>query len=157
MTPSSSGPKWRAQRIGWVVWSLLLVAAGLGLIGPGWLSDREAKSLDGTLTVGYERFLHYHHPSQLDVSCRGTQLDGEVFRVSVDRSLLDRMQILRIEPEPEHRRLTTEGVTYAFRRDAQADLAKVVFHVEYEQYGGVEGEIALAGADPVTVKQFVYP
>lgn len=149
--------EWRAQRIGWIVWSLIVVAACLGLLGPGWLSDREAASADGGLTVGYERFLHYHNPSQLTITCNGSHLDGDAFRIRVARSLLDQMQILRIDPEPEHHQVNEDAVLYEFQRDPQADGVKVVFHVEYERYGNVEGEIALTDGDPVTFRQFVYP
>ena len=155
--PQFQKTEWRAQRIGWIVWSFIVVAACLGLLGPGWLSDREKASADGTITVGYERFLHYHNPSQLTVTCNGAQLDNDAFRISVERSLLDRMQIRRIEPEPEHQQVTEDGVIYGFQRDPQAETIKVVFHVEYERYGTVEGDIALAGGDPVTLRQFVYP
>ena len=155
--PHFQEAEWRAQRIGWNVWSLIIVAACLGLLGPGWLSHREAASADGAIAVGYERFLHYHNPSQVTVTCNGARLDSDAFRISVQRSLLDRMQIRRIEPEPEYHQVTQDGVIYGFRRDQQADSVKVVFHVEYERYGNVEGAIALAGGDPVTLRQFVYP
>jgi hypothetical protein len=149
--------EWRAQRIGWIIWSLIVVAACLGLLGPGWLSDREAISADGGLTVGYDRFLHYHHPSQLTITCHGVHLDSDAFGISVARSLLDQMQILRIDPEPVHSQVADNSVIYEFRRDPRANAGKVVFHVEYERYGNAEGEIALMGGDPVTLRQFVYP
>jgi hypothetical protein len=149
--------EWRAQRIGWLVWSLIVIAACLGLLGPGWLSDREAASADGGITVGYERFVHYHNPSQLTVTCNGARIGGDALRISVEQSLLDGMQILRIEPEPEHHQVTGGGVIYEFQRAPQADSVKVVFHVEYERYGRAEGDIALAGGAPVTLRQFVYP
>jgi hypothetical protein len=155
--PNFQKTEWRAQRIGWMVWSLIVLAACLGLLGPGWLSDREVASADGAITVRFERFLHYHHPSQVEVTCAGAPLAGEAFGISVERSLLDRMQIRRIEPAPEHHQMTSDGIIYGFRRDPEAGPVKVVFHVEYERYGSVEGDIALAGADSVTLRQFVYP
>jgi hypothetical protein len=149
--------EWRAQRIGWTIWSFLVVAACVGLLGPGWLSDREVASADGALTVGYERFLHYHHPSQLTVTRHGANLGGDAFRISVARSLLDQMQIVRIDPEPEHYLVADDSVIYEFKQDLEARAVQVVFHVEYETYGNVEGEIALGGGEPVTLRQFVYP
>ena len=149
--------EWLAQRIGWTVWSLIMLAACVGLLGPGWFSSREETSPDGAITVGYERFLHYHNPSQIVVTCKGAPLDANEFGIRVQRSLLDCMQIRRIEPEPEHNQLTAGGIVYRFRRDQQADVINIVFHVEYERYGNVEGQIALAGGEPVTVRQFVYP
>jgi hypothetical protein len=149
--------EWRAQRFGWVIWSLIVVAACLGLLGPGWLSDREVTSTPGGLTVGYERFLHYHHPSQLTITCDGAHLDSDTVHIEVARSLLDQVQILRIDPEPEHYQVADDWVVYEFHRDPRADAVKVVFHVEYEGYGNVKGEISLAGTESVTLRQFVYP
>jgi hypothetical protein len=148
--------EWRAQRLGWMVWSLIVVAACLGVLGPGWLSDREISAADGSVTVGYERFLHYHNPSKLTITC-DARSDSDSFRIRVERSLLDRLQILRIDPEPEHYQATGNAILYEFQRDSQADAVKVVFHVEYEKYGSVSGDIALAGGAPVTLRQFVYP
>jgi hypothetical protein len=148
--------EWAAQRIGWMVWSLIVVAACLGLLGPGWLSDREVSSADGSVKVGYERFLHYHNPSQLTITC-DARLDSDTFRISVQRSLLDRLQILRIDPEPEHYQTTADAILYEFQRDSRADAVKVVFHVQYDKYGNVLGDIALAGGATVSLRQFVYP
>ena len=49
--------EWRIQRIGWLVWAMLLLAALLGLTGSGWLSGAEVTSDDGAVTVKYDRFL----------------------------------------------------------------------------------------------------
>jgi hypothetical protein len=128
----------------------------MGLLGSGWLSDRNVTASDRTLAVKYDRFVHYHHPSQIELSLNAAPTDGE-WQVTVDRSLLDHIQILRIEPEPERRAITKNAVTYSFLAGSNAAAGKVVFHVEYERYGGVQGDVSIAGRLPVVVNQFVYP
>jgi hypothetical protein len=140
-----------------MLWALVLLAASLGLLGPGWLSRRVVASPGGELVVAYDRFLHYHHPSEIEISCRGLRLVEGKFHVTVDQALLDRVQILRIEPEPDEQHATAHGVAYAFRGDAAATAAKIVFHVKYQRYGSAVGHVALGGRDPATLRQFVYP
>lgn len=148
--------EWKAQRIGWIVWTLVVVAAFLGLLGPGWLSSTSRTAKDGTFSVAFDRFLHYHNPSRIDVTLNKLSPE-EDFELSVANSLLDGLAILRIEPEPLSHRVGERGVTYAFKRDRDGNAAKVVFHVEYEEYWNAEGEVALVGSTPLVVKQFVFP
>jgi hypothetical protein len=148
--------EWRVQRIGWLVWAILLLAALLGLTGSGWFSSEEATSEDRTITVRYDRFLHYHKPTQLEINLKSNESDDR-WQLKVGRSLLDRLQILRIEPEPERREIAPDGIVYAFLRSAGAPAGKVVFHVEYERYGSTQGTISQLGSGPVDLKQFVFP
>jgi hypothetical protein len=148
--------EWRAQRFGWIVWALVVLAALAGLLGSGWLSNRNVTAADGSLAVKYDRFLHYHHPSQIELSLLSPPTDGE-WHVTVDRSLLNRLQILHIEPEPARRVLSEDAVSYIFLADRSAAGGNVVLHVEYQRYGGAQGGVAVAGRSPILVNQFVYP
>jgi hypothetical protein len=124
--PSFQSAEWRAQRLGWIVWSLVLLAAALGLLGPGWLSDVEHRSTDGKYTIRYERFLHYHNPSQLEVYVTHPPRSGE-WTIKLDRALLDRVQIERIEPEAERSVIEADGVSYVFQSDAEAASGRSFF------------------------------
>jgi hypothetical protein len=148
--------EWRVQRIGWLVWAMLLLAALLGLTGSGWLSSEEVTSEDGAITVRYDRFLHYHKPTQLVIDVKRSESNGQ-WQLKVARSLLDQLQILRIEPEPERREIAPDEIVYTFLHSAGAPAGKVVFHVEYERYGSAQGTISLVGSGPVDLKQFVFP
>jgi hypothetical protein len=148
--------EWRVQRCGWIVWALIVFAALAGLLGSGWLSNRKVTASDETLAVKYDRYLHYHHPTQLELSLLAPPTDGE-WHVAVDRSLLDRLQILHIEPEPTRRILAEDAISYVFLADPKATVGNVVFHVEYQRYGGAQGGVAIAGGSPVVLNQFVYP
>jgi hypothetical protein len=149
--------EWRVQRFGWVVWALLLLAAMLGLMGSGWFSDAAVTSADGSITVEYKRFLHYHKPSQLQVLVHAAAGPERQWHVKVDRSLLDQFQILRIDPEPVRHEIENDGIVYSFLSASPSTQGKIVFHIEFEHYGKTQGNVSLVGSDPVTLSQFIYP
>ena len=149
--------EWFAQRVGWALWIAVIIAAGLGLLGPGWLSDRRLTAADGALTLDYERFVHYHNPSQLEVTFEGAPNAANQWTLLLGKPLLDRMQILRIEPEPVHQEVRANGASYTFAATADAAGGRVVFHVEYQRYGEVKGSVALREGTPLRFSQFVYP
>ena len=147
--------EWRIQRVGWIVWTLVIVAGVIGLLGSGPMSRAETVAPDGSLTIAYDRYLHYHHPTQLMLSV-GEIADDEL-RIKLNRALLDRLQIQRIEPEPSQAELADDGVIYTFLQQPSARNAKVILHVDYEHFGANHGTVELVGHEPVTLKQFVYP
>jgi hypothetical protein len=149
--------EWRIQRLGWVIWAGIVAAAIAGLLGPGPLSKREAASVDGRLRVRYERFAHHHHPMLLEVALRPENETQDKLRVHLSQLLLDRIELRRIEPEPIARELDSSGAWYEFRCTPGVLSAKVVFHYECNAMGPGDGELRLAGSDPVLLKQFVYP
>jgi hypothetical protein len=148
--------EWRLQRLGWAAWALLILAGTAGLLGSGYLSETTSTASDGTLTIVYERFLHYHHPTQLEAVFTLPVNDAEDIRLKISQSLLDRMQIERIEPEPAGAVLAEDGVVYTFKRSATVD-GKVLFFVDFERFGKSSGQIQIVGHEPAALNQFVYP
>jgi hypothetical protein len=146
--------EWSVQRFGWAVWALTILAGLIGLLGSGPLSHTETKAGDGSLTVAYDRYLHYHHPTQLQLTLG--HIEDRQVRVKLSRPLLDCLQIERIEPEPAKAELTNDGLIYIFESVASKD-ARIIFHVDYERFGSNQGTIEVAGHEPVTLNQFVYP
>jgi hypothetical protein len=149
--------EWRIQRVGWAIWAAIVLAALAGLTGPGPLSHREAATADGRLSVKYDRFVHYHHPTPIEVTLRPASETDDRLRLRLSQSMLDRILIERIEPEPMSRELTAGGVWYEFAREQSADDVKVLFHIEYEAMGRGNGDLQLAGSEPVAINTFVYP
>jgi hypothetical protein len=147
--------EWRIQRVGWIVWFLVIVAGSIGLLGSGPMSHSEIVAGDGSLTIAYDRYVHYHHPTQLTLSLG--ELPGEELQIKFNRELLDRMQVERIEPEPVKAELTDDGVIYTFLQKPSSQNSKVIFHVDYERFGANGGAVEVVGHEPVTLTQFVYP
>jgi hypothetical protein len=148
--------EWFVQRIGWVVWSGVILAALAGLLGPGPLSNTIATSPDGTVEILFNKFLHYHSPETLEVTLR-PEGHAEGAKLFLSRSLLDNLEIRRTEPEPVEAILADDGVFYRFLTHSAADSVQVVFHVEYQKFGSISGEISLAEHPAAVMKQFVFP
>ena len=147
---------WRSQRIGWILWGLVLAAAVAGLVGPGLFSATSASSADGAITVAYDRFAHFHHPTTLDVTLRPASSTNEL-QVTLPQSYLDRVQLVRVQPEPERQVLTTGGAVLIFARNPTADEVKFVLHIEHEYFGKTTARFELSGHEPVHFTQYVYP
>jgi hypothetical protein len=147
--------EWRIQRVGWIVWFLVIVAGLIGLLGSGPMSHQEISAADGSLAIGYDRYLHYHHPTQLILS--PGEIAADELRIKFDQALLDRLQVERIEPEPLKAELIDDGVIYTFMQKPSSQNVKVIFHVDYERFGASRGTVEVVGHEPLTLKQFVYP
>jgi hypothetical protein len=148
--------EWRLQRVGWVLWGLLIVSALAGLLGPGPLSNAESPAPDGSLTVAYDRFIHYHHPTLLNLIVRPSEPARDL-QVKFSKQLLERLHIDRIEPEPEGRRLGVDGVVYTFPLTESTEVVNIMFHVEFERFGLSNAQIEVVGNEPATFTQMVYP
>jgi hypothetical protein len=144
--------KWRAQRVGWGVWFIILCAGLLGVFGSGPLSKAVIQDDDGRFTATFDRFARYHSPTLHGQ--RGKRSDVEL---TVSRGLLNRIQITRIEPEPLRSELSDNGITHAFAQTAESDDGQIVFHIDFERIGWSGGQINLTGGTPVVLNQFVYP
>ena len=149
--------EWRVQRIGWVVWGLIIVAALAGLMGSGPLSSTEASATDGSTSIRYDRFVHYHHESQLELTIHRDLVGGTALNVHVSQALLDRIQIIRIEPQPTSRQLAADGIVYSFSHQDRMESAKIVVHLDFRKFGTTAGQIRVAGHAPVKLRHFVYP
>lgn len=148
--------EWRWQRAAWVMWSLVVVAALAGLAGSGPLSLTSTTSPNGDLRLEYERFERHHHQTSMVVHVRSRPSDAPI-RLKIFQSLLNGINIDRIEPEPATRELATDGVIYSFPREPGAVDGKIIFHLQHEAVGKRRSHIGLVGTEPVELNQFIYP
>jgi hypothetical protein len=155
--PSFQQKEWRIQRIGWIAWALVLLAGLLGLLGAGPLSSTSSSASDDSLTVRYDRFLHYHQSTILEITIHPPSRLEDKVRLFISQSILERLQISRIEPEPEGRELAADGVVYTFASESGITTAAIRIHAQYETFGKATGRIGLVGLQPATVTQFAYP
>lgn len=149
--------EWFAQRLGWALWVAIVVAGCLGVLGPGWLSDRAVTDTREAFTLNYERYVHHHDPSQLEIAFANPPDAAGEWTVHLGQSLLDGIQILRIEPEPLRQKIRADGASYTFAAAEGAASGRAVFHVEYEHFGQLTGLIGLDDGSPVQFNQYVYP
>jgi len=56
---------WIVQRVGWLVFALVILLAALGLFGDGILSDAKAGQEEGALWLEYPRFKRFEDEFQM--------------------------------------------------------------------------------------------
>jgi hypothetical protein len=150
--------EWVAQRVGWALMALVVLAGLLGLLGSGGpLSNASAHDEDGAVRVEYERFLHRHSPTTLRAHvAAGVAEKGEV-RLWLDLEYLARGELQRVTPEPARVEAGPDRHTFVFRM-ADADRpTTVTFHFEADRPGPLAGRVGAGDREPARFRQFVYP
>ncbi|HET6566697.1 MAG TPA: hypothetical protein VFG50_01960 [Rhodothermales bacterium] len=148
---------WRVEHVGWGVMVLLVVAALLGLLGPGPLSNTTAGEESAPLRATYGRFDRYKSPSQMTVHIGPALVhDGKV-ELSINRAFFDRVDLGQVDPEPVQVAAGPNWFIYTFAvADASAPL-EVRFHYEPGDAGPLRIAVAAPGAPPIRFTSFVYP
>lgn len=149
--------EWRLQRVGWFLWIALLAAGLAGLIGPGPLSSHYVATSDGRLAAEYDQFVHRHYPTEIRLTLQPEGREDESLRLQVSQTLLERIRISRIEPQPTSAELTADGVWYEFACTPGAERVNAVFHIEHDAIGRGAGQLRLAGGQPLNASFLVYP
>jgi hypothetical protein len=153
--------EWLAERIGWAVMALLVLAALLGLFGTGPLTRATAGDRAGPLWIEYERFNRLLAPSTLRVHLgAGAALGGEA-RVWLDRRYLESIQLQRVMPQPDGVEAAPDRMVFVFRVAEPDQPTAITFSFKPEHVGSLPGRAGLAGAapsdQPLRFRQFVYP
>lgn len=149
--------EWAFERIGWGICALILVAAVLGLLGPGPLSDRTATSKDGTVHVEYSAFERYEAPSELRIRVQPKTLQNNTVRLAISRSFADETTIDNIAPEPLATEMQGDKLIFVFQVTEIDDDWLVVCRYTHDTYGSLSYEVGLDGGDSVSISQFIYP
>ena len=150
---------WAIQRIGWVVMALVVVAAILGLLGPGLLSTgAKASNENADLSVEeYERFVRYMSPTDLRMQLHpGASTEGEA-RISLDRKYMEGFQVQQVTPHPQRVEAGPDAYTYVFAVGQLNQPTAVTFNLQPQKVGLLQGQARLEGEEPVSFTQFVYP
>lgn len=144
-----------AERVGWVLVALALLAALLGLFANGPLSHRSVES-DNVL-VRYQRFGRNQGNTSLEVEARATAAtDGKV-EVWVSQTFLESYDLEDVSPEPESTTTRSGGLVFAFPVEGTDTPVRVTFSLRPEHSGRHHGAVAVADGRPATFSQFVYP
>ena len=107
---------WRFQPAGRGVMALVVLAALLGLLEPGLLSNgASADSPQAGLGVKeYERFLRFMKPTTLRIDLEpGAVTEGEA-RVRLGRQYIEGVQIQHVTPQPQSVEAGSKGFSYVF-------------------------------------------
>ena len=107
---------WRFQTAGRVVMALVVLAALLGLLEPGLLSNGASADSPQAGLGGkeYERFLRFMKPTTLRIGLEpGAVTEGEA-RVWLGRQYIEGVQIQHVTPQPQSVEAGSKGFSYVF-------------------------------------------
>lgn len=149
--------EWKAERIGWIVAALLLLAALLGLFGTGPVSKTTARSETGEFSIEYQRFSRYNAQTQLLVTVGSGAISEGTARLVVDQGFINNFDIQRVVPQPDSVEITSDTYIYSFTINQPGDAIEIIFDLQANKTGVQSGAIGLENGQQVNISQFVYP
>jgi hypothetical protein len=150
---------WTAERVGWVVMALFVLAAAAGLLGSGPLGHATA-GVPGVMAVDYERFARLETSETLTIRLEPAAIPARTVRLSLSREFLDGSKVVSILPAPERVESAAGRLVFVFAVAEPRTPMVVTFNVEPQQFGRSQGIIGLESLpEPrfVTFRQLVYP
>jgi len=148
---------WIAQRIGWAIMALVLLAGLAGLLGNGPLSIATAGGPGSPLEVEYGRFARHSGPTQMEIRLQPTAMQGDTARVWLDREYLRGIQVERVIPEPESVEVTADRAVYVFKVNQSDQPASITFYITPDLIGTHTVRVGIDNGETLTFRQIVYP
>ena len=142
---------WGAQRVGRILLVLLLLAALLGLFGPGIFNGATlgAGGEDGgPLRVAYPRTWRCHSAFTLRVLLGPEATRAGAARLRLGQDYLDAVVVESVHPQPTGMELGPDGVVYTFAVAAPGRPGTVTLELKPQRAGRLAGEIGLEGQPP---------
>jgi hypothetical protein len=148
---------WVFERVGWALMAIILLAAVLGLFGPGVLGPARAQSNDGMLGFEYHRFWRAQSPMQIRVTVRREAAQDGIVRLDLSRAFLDRVRVEQVVPATRREEVSGEFVTYDVAIAPEDSVSTILIHLMATRFGTVRGSVGLHGGDAVAFRQFIHP
>jgi len=145
------------ERVGWIAMALVVLAALVGLFGPGLLSAARAGETDGPLWMEYNRFARLQAPQTLRAHLGPDAAKNGEARVWLDREYLQSVQVQQVTPQPALVVAGPDRLTYVFEVDGTEQPTAVTFNVLPDSFGPLRGRVGLEGGGSFGFTQFVYP
>lgn len=145
---------WRVERIGWVVFLLVVLAALAGLFSQGPLSHSVSLSADGRLRIEYQRFERNGASARMHLQLRGEP--GQLLQLDITGDLLDKFHIETLHPEPAHSRSFDNGLRLLLLTDPSGQ-ASLHLALRGAAMGTSRSRFVLGGSPPLGITQFIYP
>lgn len=149
--------EWRLEQVAWAILALIIIAALLGLLGPGPLSESVAGEQNSDLWIDYERVARYQAPLTIRVHLRPQAPATSPARISINRGFYEAVEVRAISPEPLAQHVTTDQVIFDIGRGGAAGSTAVTFHLQPTQRGLRTVNVSLDGREQRTFRILVLP
>ena len=158
---SSKRREWRWERVGWVLITLIVLAAVAGFFGGGPVSKRtvSATLAGGSAEVEYERWNRMNHVSVLVLRVHAPSAQGEDLKLTLSREVAETWTIRSSSPSAEGG-VGPNGILYSFPVDDWSQPVSVSLEYIPESAGRHQpAAVVDVGGATVTLllDQFVYP
>lgn len=141
-----------AQKIGWVLLALFVLAGAAGAFGSGALT-RASLQRDG-VRVDYDRVLRARAPSELRIAIQ--RASPARVELAVEQPEPERIEIRELFPAPERQRAARRGPIYQLETGGDAPPV-VALRILPRRPGSSELRLRLDGSPPLVIRQHVLP
>ncbi len=148
---------WNVERIGWVILSLILGAAFLGLLGEGPLSAATAGEDGAPLQVQYGRFVRHRGSTQMAFKLQPGAIQGDEARVWVAQEYLDGVELQNVIPQPDSVEAGPDRYVYVFKLSEPEAGANISFDLMPIRNGVRKARVGLEGGPELNFTQVVWP
>lgn len=146
--------EWKAERVGWIVMAILLLAGLAGLLGPGPLSARVAGDPASRLWIEYNKFERRESPCKVILHVTPGSTTS---RIRFSQDFVRNVQIEHVDPEPERTEAAIDGYSFPFAfRDTRTESVVTVYY-RPDKIGTLDTEVTVENGPSVRFSQIVYP
>lgn len=165
--------EWRLQRLGWIVFVAIVIAAVLGLFGGGGVFAQKRIDTGTGFALEFSRFERSGAFTKLRIDAQPNGATQNEFSIWIDRQYLHDFDIENITPTPVRSELTGETLSFVFSTRArngedilsgtnmssEANTYRITFTLNADRFGIVEGKIGLVDNANTTIRfrQLFYP
>lgn len=146
---------WLAERIGWGVMLLIVLAGILGFTGRGPFGT--ATVGDGALQVKYDRVMRNDAPGTVRIRIGPPATNDTVVQLWASRETLANCAPDLIAPSPEHTRSASDRTTFDFPIQPGSDSVIVILRCMPRTTGRHQGMIGIEGGPAVRLSSLVLP
>jgi hypothetical protein len=146
---------WRAERIGWGLILVIILAGVLGLTGRGPLGT--ATVGDTTLFVDYDRVMRNDAPGKARIRIGPPVTNDTIIHLWVSREMLAACSLQRVVPMPLRTTGASDRTIFDFRVQPGSDSVIVAFDCMPRTTGRHHGTIGVDGGPSVQLSSVVLP
>ena len=147
---------WKAERVAWIIMTLIIIAALSGILGIGPLSKRTLGSAEEGFKVEFHSLLRYRKEVPMRITIKPNIYSTD-YRIRINKTFLKGMTTEKIVPEPEITYIGKDDYIYSFRLvDATAETT-IAFYMKPETTGNKKLIIGEENGESKEMDIFIYP
>jgi hypothetical protein len=148
--------EWRAERVGWWLMVVILLAAVLGVFGGAGPLDKTRTGQEGSaLWVDHPRFARYQAPAEIRIHFR-VPTGADSVRIGLNRDFYEVVEP-EVRPEPESTHVSWDKVTFQFAVAKGSEPTAVTIRIRPTTRWRREVHVWMNDTQHVSFPIFIYP